>query len=307
MAAWFIINPQARSGSPPAALLNLLKGGPHQLTFTTGPGHAGFLAREAQRAGFSQVVVAGGDGTLNEVVNVLAGTPTALGIIPTGGANDFANHLGIPGNPGRALEVALKGRERLVDLVRVQDRYFATVGGLGFGTTVALLVNGFKDRSRWWRAGYRLLGAHVYSVAVLRELLRQDNPPLNLQLSVNGANRQLELWCLFVANQPRVGKFFLIHPGAVSDDAWLDLCLIPDGRGALWKLHTAWLATKGRHLALPEVEVQRVKRFRVESDRPLSFFGDGELLVQGTALEIEVAPRALRVMVPSAGEEEPQV
>lgn len=298
MAAWIIVNPQARKGGNPALLAHHLGARDYRLSFTAYPGHAGHLARQALREGFSKVIVAGGDGTVNEVVNALAEKPLALGIIPTGGANDLARHLGIPADPVQALEVALNGRERQVDLVRVQDRYFVTVGGLGFGTTVADLVNRLKQQSRWWWAGYRLLGGSIYTGVALWKLFSKKNDTICCTLTVEGHTRRLRLWCLFVGNQPRVGRYFLIHPQAVNDDQWLDLCLIGADAGPWRKFHTALLATRGRHLSLPQVEVQRVRGLRIEADQPLTFFGDGELLVQAAALQVELVPRALRVMVP---------
>jgi YegS/Rv2252/BmrU family lipid kinase len=257
------------------------------------------LAKQAVAEGFEKVLAVGGDGTVNEILNGLAGRQTSLGIIPAGGANDFATHLGIPGDFEKALQVALHGTKRDVDLIKVQDRHFATVGGLGFGAKVALKVNNLKGASKAGQALYRLSGSVVYSAYALFEILFRPEFCCACALVIDGQKRHLKVWSLFVGNQPRLGKKFLIHPAADNRDTWLDICVINRMRSKLWQLLTLLYAFRGRHTVFPFVETYRARTVTIECDNPLEFFGDGELLNLNPPHIIELVPRALTVMVPN--------
>ena len=103
-----------------------------ELRYTREQGHATQLAREAVTAGVSRLVVCGGDGTVSEVLPALAGSPTALGLLPFGTANDLARALAIPRKIATAVQILLDGRIDRIDLGVAGDRLFATVAAFGF-------------------------------------------------------------------------------------------------------------------------------------------------------------------------------
>ena len=294
-----IVNPRAGKRLNLNSLARRWASGDFSVAVTSQRGHALELARQASAEGCEKVVAVGGDGTVNEILNGLAGGTTPLGIIPTGGANDFATHLGLPTDFDQALQVAVHGAKKEVDLIKVQERYFATVGGLGFGARVALKVNRFKHGSWAGQALYRLLGSAIYSAYALGEILWRPKSHGACALEIDGARRQLQIWGLFVGNQPRLGKKFVVHPEADNRDAWLDVCVINRINSRFRQLQTLLKALKGRHTVLPFVETCRARTLKVESEEPLPFFGDGELLNLTPPHVIELAPRALTVMVPN--------
>src|SRR5207247_1264597 len=99
---------------------------------TLEPGDGTRIAREAAAQGYDVVVAAGGDGTVNEVVNGLAGTETALAALPIGTVNVWVRELGLPLHPRAAAEALLGAQVRAIDLGRAGDRYFLLMAGVGF-------------------------------------------------------------------------------------------------------------------------------------------------------------------------------
>ena len=161
--ARIIVNPA--SGSATEATLRELRetarwltehGLPSELRLTRGPGHATELAREATGAGLEMVVAAGGDGTVNDVIQALAGHTTALGVLPVGTVNVWAREMGISLTATEARETLLHGVRRRVDLGRAGQRYFLMMAGIGFDAEVARRV----ERGPLKRIGLKLAGLY---------------------------------------------------------------------------------------------------------------------------------------------------
>jgi diacylglycerol kinase (ATP) len=138
-----------------------------ELVATTGPGDATRIAADASRQGISDVIVAGGDGTINEALQGLVGTPARLGILPRGTANVLAGELGLPLNCQRAAGVIADGKARrvhvgcAVDETSGSKRYFLLMAGIGLDATVVRRVNpGLKKRfgkGAFWFSGLSYL------------------------------------------------------------------------------------------------------------------------------------------------------
>lgn len=120
-----------------------------EMAFTQHPGHACILAASAIESKYDIVAAAGGDGTVNEVASVLAGTNTILGILPSGSGNGFAMHLGLGRDAIKAFEILKKENIILVDTCKVNDKFFINVSGLGFDARVAYLTKFNKKRGFW--------------------------------------------------------------------------------------------------------------------------------------------------------------
>ncbi len=127
------------------------------LCLTQAAGDARRLAREAVANGLHIVIAAGGDGTINEIIQELAYSETALGVLPNGTVNVWARETGIPFNHAGAREVLLHGQTRRVDLGQVQDRYFLLMAGIGFDGEVTHAIER-KPAKRLGVLGYLLIG-----------------------------------------------------------------------------------------------------------------------------------------------------
>src|SRR3954447_8180800 len=114
---------------------------------TSGPGDAGVLAAGAAARGYTTVVAAGGDGTINEVVNGIPGSGASLGVLPVGTMNVFAAELGIPGDLNEAWDVILGGNTREIDLAQANQQYFVQLAGVGLDAQVVKETSWSMKRS----------------------------------------------------------------------------------------------------------------------------------------------------------------
>lgn len=293
-----ILNPTAgAAGRYPCVVEDLRALPGAEVCRTRGPGHAAELAAEAGRAGRSSVVVAGGDGTVQEAVNGLVpadgtASETAVGLVPLGTGNDLARTLGVPLDPHDALQALATSRIRPMDLVRVRcagrERHLVNFAIGGFAGDVADHVT--PERRRRW-------GGLVYLRAALAGL-----PGLRLhraRLVVDGERLDAgRLLAVIVANGRRLGRGITVAPGAEVDDGRLDLVAIRGESPARVPLTVARLLLGGR-LDDAGVLWRRAREVEVRSEPSMPFNGDGQPLGEGPA-SFRLLPRALRVLVPNA-------
>lgn len=232
---------------------------------TKGPGDAEALAREMAREGYGLILCAAGDGTLHEALNGLRGTDAALGVIPLGTGNDFARTIGIGTSLERALEAALRGRTRRIDVGERDGRWFLNIAGSGFDAVVAERIN----------RGYRLLsGPAAYLAAALQTLASYRPTPMRVE--VDGARHEGRGFLCAVANARSYGGGMLVAPAARVDDGLFDVIFAGEmSRGAA--LVTLLRVFRGRHLDHPRVFQWRGRTVAIESDPPLPVLIDGEL------------------------------
>jgi diacylglycerol kinase (ATP) len=247
-------------------------------------------AAVAEAAGEADaVLVAGGDGAVNLVANVLAGTGVPLGVIPAGTGNDVARLLGVPlGSVEAAVDCALgaiAGPRTFLDLGRIEwaggQRHFVAVASAGFDARVNERANAW----RWPR------GAARYTLAVLRELATFR--PIPFELTVDGQGRRLRAMLVSVANGPSLGGGMRVAPDARADDGVLDLFVVhPLSRPAFLGVFPK--VFRGEHVGHPAVELSRVDRVSLGGPGVV-VYADGERI--GPApVTIGVVPRALAVL-----------
>lgn len=263
-----------------------------ELVQTEYPGHAMELAHEVQRNGQGLVIAAGGDGTVNEVVNGLARGVNVengdvvgpLGIIPMGTGNDLAEMSGIPLELAAACQRISQGQLQLIDIARVNDRYFDNSCGIGFEAQVAIEVAHLK----------RLRGYLAYLVAVFRAMWRFPQPAVRVRW--DEGEMEQEMLLVSVGNSRRAGGGFYLTPEARLDDGLLDF-IYADAMNRLDILRLLPKVMKGTHVTEPTVHMGRTRRLVIESEHPLPVHADGELISEGThQVKIEVLPSRLRLI-----------
>ena len=253
---------------------------------TTETGHATRIAARAAAAKVPLVLALGGDGTLNEVANGLAGTETALGTLPAGTSNIWAREAGISRKLVEAVRLMATGERRLIDLGKAGDRYFMLFAGIGVDAQITRTVS--LDMKRH-------VGAAAYGVAALREALRWRSRPVTVRL--DGVERRMDVLMAFAGNTRLYAGLTKITPNAVVDDGLLDVCIY-EGSGSLdIAMHTARTLLKS-HKKANKVLCQQVKRLEFDWEDPLPIQLDGDP-VGDCPREIEVAPGALWVIVPA--------
>ena len=242
------------------------------------------LARRSVADGVESLVVVGGDGMVHLAAQELAGSETALGIIPAGTGNDVARYLDIPrSDPQLAADVVVGSRTRRIDLARSGAQHYVTVLASGFDS----LVNERANAMRWPRGQMR------YNIATLAELRVFE--PLPYTLELDGQVRQVEAMLVAVGNGPSFGGGLRITHGACIDDGLLDVVIIktmtkPDLVRTYPKLFT------GGHTKHPQYEHHLVRSVTVAAPGIVAY-ADGER-IGALPLTVEVAPLALKVLVP---------
>jgi YegS/Rv2252/BmrU family lipid kinase len=254
------------------------------------PGH---LAQAAGDAQDSLLVVIGGDGTVNEVVNGVAGTQAEIAVLPCGTGQDFGRTHGIPGGFDDAVRAALDGETRTIDLGRVEcdngtSRFFANVGSAGMSGAVARRANAMTKR---------LGGRATFFYALTREFLAWQNTEVVVELE-EGVRRKGPMHDVIVANGRYHGGGMKLAPAARQDDGVFDVVTIGDVT-KLDFLTTAPKLYSGRYLSHPKVELLRSSAVAISATEPLPLEVDGEP-IGTTPARFEVVPAALRLRVPAA-------
>src|SRR3954470_10457113 len=262
-----------------------------EIRLTNKPGSAARFAKTALRKGRELIVAAGGDGTLNEVVNGIGENSgkVRVGLIPLGTGNDFGRSIGVPPDVDDAIDLIRAGKTRAVDLVRVTSdevRYFVNVSAGGFSGLVNEKLTPEMKKS-WGPLAYlRSAAAALPELRAYRTTLALDN----------AESITMELYNVVVANGRYVGAGRLIAPGASIDDGLLDVVLIPQRPASELALLVAQIAL-GTHLSSAAVIHRRAKKLTVNSKPGMWFNVDGELVGNEPAT-FEIVPRALRFIAP---------
>ncbi|GAB4420620.1 MAG: diacylglycerol kinase family lipid kinase [Anaerolineales bacterium] len=265
---------------------------------TEQPLHAITLAAQALREGCQTIISAGGDGTLNEIVNGIMqaraeGFPSpALGVIGIGTGNDFAASLGLPTKIEDAVSAIKQGLRRKVDIGLLKGcgfpdgRYFANCVGIGFDAAGGILA----EKITWTR------GLLAYLIAALQNIfLYYKAPTLNIQLD----SETLHMPSLLVSimNGTRIGGGFRTAPNAQPDDGLLDLCIAEEvSRPRMLTLLPHFL--KGTQESQPEIQMKRSRQIKLTATKGLMPVQvDGEVLTDACQeVSVEVLPAQLDVL-----------
>ena len=194
-------------------------------------GSARALAAQAVRDRVPAVIVGGGDGTAHEVIQELAGTATALGIVPLGTSNDLAADLGMPRDLALAFQVLAAGAQVSVDLLRTRSAWIATAGGLGLPARVALRCNELREgHHRWW-AGR--MGSAIYAAVAAHQICWEPLPSAIYRVDVDGHRVTRAATAFLVSRVPRFGGLRLAEGSLVPRCFWAALISACDRRGLL--------------------------------------------------------------------------
>jgi diacylglycerol kinase family enzyme len=262
-------------------------------------GHATHLARGAAHEGLDLVVVLGGDGTVNEVVNGLAGTDVPMAILPGGGVNVLARSLGIPNDPIEATAHLLRNRERpprRVPLGRADGRYFTFSCGVGLDGAIVQQVERRRSLKRAGRSGY-------YAWTALRIFFARygrRRPRVHVRWGPGLENRRDGL---FLAIAQKSDPFTYLGPRPIrlcpqaSLDGGLDLLGMDTLRvGFVLRVIASALAS-GRHVRSRHVlHLHDETHIEVTSDEPLPVQADGEYVGDRDRVNLEVVPDALSLL-----------
>lgn len=261
------------------------KGWTVELQPTSGPGDGCRLARQAATEGYDLVVAAGGDGTINEVVNGLAGSQTALATLPLGTMNVWARELGLPLQPRAAAQTLCTWSPRPIDLGRAGDRYFLLMAGIGFDAAITANIRPDEKRR---------LGALAYVVRGIEEVMRIRGT--RAQIWLDGRQIKARVLMIVIGNSQLYGGLVKITHRASIDDGLLDVCVIKGDNGINAIGHL--IAILRRRFSLnPDIAYYRAHTIEVVTRPPLPVQVDGDP-IGTTPLRFTVVPSALQALLP---------
>lgn len=290
MKVFLLVNPaagggRARSVAAEAARLLEEKGLAFEMAESASAQDLTALARAAGRSGAERIIIVGGDGTWHYALNGLVASGLPLALISCGRGNDTAKNLGLPREVSPAIEVALGGRVRDLDLVFTGTRHYFGVAGVGFDSEVTECANTRVPL---------VTGALAYTLAVFYKLFAFKPKRLTIAHD-KGLYENLVMFAVF-GNSKSYGGGMKITPEAELDDGLLDV-LVVEQIGVLSLLATLPKVFSGRHLAHPAVKTWRTTRAQLSSPDKMDLYGDGEYIAP-LPLTLEIRPQALKVVVP---------
>ena len=228
---------------------------------TLGPGDAQRATSELRRA-YAGVVVAGGDGTISEVANGLAGRHIPLGILPRGTGNVLAKELGIPKGTRKAIEIILRGKTLRLDVGLAGTRRFILMASAGYDAQVTALVH----KTRRGRFGY------VNFVLPMWKTLRRDEFP-EITVEMNG--RKHVCHHVVIANVSSYGGPFRPAPGAIYNDGEFDVVMFM--QGGRWNMaRYCFLACCMSKTPKDDIIRMRTDRVSLSSEQPVPVQMDGD-------------------------------
>jgi diacylglycerol kinase (ATP) len=275
----------------------------YDLILTEGPGHALELSLKLAEHGCPLVVAAGGDGTVNEVINGLmqarlnSSSRTALGVLPIGRGNDFAYGTGIPCDLNEACDALARNIRCYIDIGRVVGgdfplgRYFGNGIGVGFDAVV-----GFEAAKMT-----RVKGFMSYLVAVWNTIFIYSNPPV-FEICYGEQRVQKPFLMISTMNGRRLGGIFMVAPDAKSSDGLFDICMA----GSISQVGILGVVPKfikGTQAEHPEVIIVRTDKINIRAVAgSIPAHADGETIcIAGDELSIEILPSTLEVVTRANG------
>jgi diacylglycerol kinase (ATP) len=305
---YFIVNPKAGNGKARATWSKIERklkdqNCSYQAFNTERPGHAKQITKkllEMSEDRLVTIIVVGGDGTINEVVNGIGNKATRvrIGIIPGGSGNDFSRGFKIPQNPELAFEYLQTEMIKdspdydlgKIELAGGREHFFINSTGAGFDALISYEAN----RSKWKNVLNRFsLGQLIYVIILLKNLFTFKCT--TIELSIDGEKRTFpDSWFVTVSNQPFYGGGMKIAPNAIPNDGKLNVTIVHDL--SRMKLLLVFLSVfKGEHVKFKEVHSFLAKEVSIHSNESIYVHSDGEHIGE-TPLQITVAHESISIV-----------
>lgn len=291
MRAKLILNPMSRRAVSAAHLKKIEralteKGFSLETCAASKPGEAREQAAGAKDGSFQMVICAGGDGTIHEAINGIAGSDLILGILPMGTGNVLAWEMNIPLDLQKACEVLSAGRVRTIDLgLTSVGSYFSCMAGVGLDAQVVREVD---------PAMKGFLGMIAYPLTAVRTVLRYGLP--ELAITIDGKEPPLAGYSVVICNSRRYGGRFMLCPHAVIDDGWLDVCILQEHHASAI-IRSGLSVVLNHHEGVEGFTFHRGRSVHVSANRSVPVQSDGDI-IGTTPIDFSIAPQSLRVIAP---------
>lgn len=280
---FFIYNARAGNSSQTikAALLDLIRANPDNIILETEKGNDEIqLTEKAIHLGAKNIIVVGGDGTLNKVASLVVGTEINLGLIPVGSGNGLARHLGLSFVPEIALETAINGKPIKIDACTINNRMFFCTAGIGFDAEVASIFNKRKKRG---------IVNYIISFFIA---LKRFKP---IEIEINGAKESVFL--ITIANANQYGNNAFVSPLSDVQDGKLEIVKIKETKiflliPLLIKLFRYNL-NKSNKVETTSIQKMQIK---YKANYPIHIDGESEF-TNDDILTISILPNSLTIRI----------
>lgn len=246
------------------------------------------------------ILSVGGDGTVNTIIQRLAGTDISLLVVPGGTANDLARVLGSNSNIKQITQTIRQNIKQKIDLISINGKFMATNGGLGFASEVAHEINELRATFPQFKTFMKLSGKSVYSLFLAKKLLNREIKSYRFKIESKNYNEVVLSPLILISNQPCVGGDFVVAPKTHHQDGSFNISIFKHQN----RLELIYCILKILHGNYPvndknliSFETESVKIVLVD-DRTLPFFGDGEILSHTNSWDIKCHPQFLSVFSP---------
>ena len=280
----FIINPISGTGKQKGIEKYITKHLENsEIIYTQKAGDATRISKEAANENIDAIIAVGGDGTVNECLNGLVNTKTALGVIPCGSGNGFAYHIGMD----RTIEKAVKQLKNIhienIDTCTVNGVPFVNVSGIGFDAHIANLFLTLKER-----------GFVKYAKLVIRELGYNAK---EYTIQYNNIERRVKAYMIDFANASQYGNNARISPMADFKDGLIDFVIVKDF--PKWKIPIfIYLLLTGKIHLSKHVEIIQCDKMTIKAENSLLHL-DGEPFKTSNPIKVAILPKSLKILIPN--------
>lgn len=293
----FFINPI--SGTKAKALVPEIiqkttsaKGLPFEILHTNAEGDYTYLRLKIAEEKITDIIICGGDGTVNQLANALQGVDVNIGIIPMGSGNGLAFAAGIPKRIDKALEIIFKGKSAYIDSFYINGRFSCMLCGLGFDAQVA--HDFAKQKKR---------GLATYVKQSTRNFFKAK--PYPFRLTVNGTHLHSEAFFISIANSNQFGNNFTIAPKASLHDGLLDIVVV----NKMSKMRMVWTVLK--QIRIGQVRMYEDKKYHrndihyfqtksltIQNPQLAPLHIDGDPAETASEFEVQIIEKAFRLIMP---------
>ena len=285
----FLINSKAGHGLPKnfeaeiRSVLNISET-KFEIKYSAYAGHLGELAEKGIDEGFKTIVVAGGDGSVNEVFKKIIGFDVSFGILPIGSGNGLARHLRIPLKFKQALSVILKAKTQKIDSAEINNIPYLSIAGTGFDALIAKHFAESKSRGFW--NYFKLTTKYYFSYK-----------PIDYLISVNEQKISSKALLISFANSNQFGYNISIAPQAILNDGYLDICII--NKPSVFTLPiAAYYLLSGKIHKSKYCRTFRTKKLALSCDDDSMINIDGEFYQPSKSIKVKIVPDSINIIVP---------